>query len=120
MKVFNLTLWLIFFSASSFMADPCKEGPVSVLSRKMDIFYFKVCKDFIGARIEIYSPDGELLVADEITHPKALVDFYFEKPGDYTIKFVKDDEEESFTYSKLTPPPLVVADFDYQIVISQQ
>lgn len=36
------------------------------------------------------------------------------------IKFRKDDDEQSFTYSKLTPPPLVVADLDYQIVISQQ
>jgi hypothetical protein len=119
MKALNLFLCFVFFASSGFSADPCKNEPISVLSRKRDIFYFKVCKDFIGARIEVYSSEGELLVTDEITNPKVLVDFFFEKEGDYLIKFKKNEDEKSFTYSKVTPPPLVIADFEHQIVISQ-
>jgi hypothetical protein len=120
MKVFNLVLCIIFLNTSGFTSDPCKTAPISVLSRKRDIFYFKVCKEFMGARIEVYSPEGELLATEEITHQKALVDFFFEKPGDYKIVFKKDEEEKIFIYSKLNPEPVVLADVENQIVISQQ
>ena len=120
MKILNLVLCITFFSWSGFTTDPCKNEPVSVLSRKRDIFYFKLCKEFIGARIEVFSPEGELLATDEITHQKALIDFFFEKPGDYKIVFKKNEEEKTFTYSKLNPEPLVVSDVDDQLVISQQ
>ena len=120
MKILNLVLCIVFLNSSGFISDPCKTAPISVLSRKRDIFYFKVCKEFIGACIEVFSPEGELLASDEITHQKALVDFFFEKPGDYKIVFKKNEEEKIFTYSKLNPEPVVLADVENQLVISQQ
>lgn len=99
--------------------DPC-ENAVEILSTKMDIFYFKLCKDYVGAIVEVHTSDSVVLVSKEIIGNKALVDFYFEKAGRYLIKVKVEGKEESFVYEKLTPPPLAVAHLDYHVVIAEQ
>jgi hypothetical protein len=120
MNVLTLIISVFISLSSTQQSDDCKDNEVSILSKKRDIFYFKLCKYFLGARVEVYDPEGKIIATEEITANKALIDFYFEKPGKYAIKFKKGNEQKDFTYNKLTPPPLTVADVDYHVVISQQ
>jgi hypothetical protein len=78
---------------------------VRVLAKRMDIFYFKVDEDIIGAEIEVYNDKGEKLITAVITHRHAIVDFFNENPGHYIIKINKGDFNESFDYEKFTPSP---------------
>jgi hypothetical protein len=99
--------------------DPCEKA-VEILSTKMDIFYFKLCKDYMGAIVEVHTADSVVLVSKEIAGNKAVVDFYFEKAGKYLIKIKVAGKEETFEYEKLAPPPLAVAHLDYHVVITEQ
>ena len=101
-----ITAALILIATSGLIASP-KSEPVSVLSVKRDIFYFKVEKSFIGATIEVYANDGQLILTETVIRRKAIVDFYLENPGTYTIKLKKDDKEASFTYEKKDTSKLV-------------
>ncbi len=99
--------------------DPCEKA-VEVLSTKMDIFYFKLCKDYMGAIVEVHTQDSVVLASKEIVGNKAVVDFYFEKQGKYLIKVKVAGKEETFEYEKVAPPPLAVAHLDYHVVITEQ
>jgi hypothetical protein len=97
---------LMLLSATVFANDPKSNHPVRVLSARMSVVYFKVDKDFIGASVEVYSEKGELILSQDVTHRKALIDFYYETPGIYTIKIKKGDREEVFNYIKGDPAPV--------------
>jgi hypothetical protein len=112
-----VTLLLSFSVKAS--GDPC-ENAVEILSTKMDTFYFKLCKDYVGAIVEVQNADSVVLVSKEIVGNKAIVDFYFERPGKYRIKIKVAGKEETFEFEKLAPPPLAVADLDYHVVITEQ
>jgi hypothetical protein len=81
---------------------------VHVLAKRLDIFYFKVDKDIIGAEIEVYSDSGEKLITGVITQRHAIIDFFYENPGHYIIKINKGDFHESFDYEKFTPSPYIL------------
>lgn len=89
---------------------------IEVLSTKRDIFYFKSTPDFTGATIEVYS-FGKLIFTDQVVTHKTLIDFYFEKPGVYTIKIVKGSRVEEFTYQKQSPSPYYESEADNHIQI---
>jgi hypothetical protein len=127
-----LIVTFLIYSFAHGSGDPCKT-PVTVLSSKMDTFYFKLCKDHMGALVEVFSGDSVLLISSTIASNKAIIDFYFEKPGKYVIKITPNQgeeeiegqeetvgKEETFEYVKVTPPPLAVAHIDYHLVITEQ
>jgi hypothetical protein len=89
---------------------------IEILSTKRDIFYFKSTADYVGATIEVYS-FGKLIFTDQVVHHKTLVDFYFEKPGVYTIKIVRGSKVEEFTYQKNSPSPYYESETDSHIQI---
>ena len=120
MKI-SILLVVVFLARSTPIVanDPCKQI-VEVLSTKMDIFYFKLCKVYTGGLVQVYSQEGDLLASHQLEGNKAVVDFYFEKAGTYVIKINVEGKEEKFDYVKLAPPPLTVADLDYHVVITEQ
>ena len=71
----------------------------------MDVIYFKVDKEFLGAEIEIYSSEGVKLLSQKIVHRKVLVDFYYENPGKYIVHIVKGDVQKDFNFTKDVPCP---------------
>jgi hypothetical protein len=91
---------------------------IEVLSIKRDIFYFKATEDFTGATIEVYAADT-LIFTNPLAHRKTLLDFYFEKPGTYTIKITKGSTVEEFTYQKQSPSPYAESDPDHHIEIAK-
>ena len=70
---------------------------------RMNVFYFKVDKEFLGAELEIFSEDSVQLIAQKISKRKVLIDFYYENPGKYTIRLKKGNELEQFSFTKDTP-----------------
>jgi len=80
------------------------KNPVHVISR-MDIFYLKLAKEFVGAELEVYSEDGVRLVSQKIGRRKVLVDFYYETPGKYVIQLTKGDSSQKFDFVKSSPCP---------------
>ena len=75
------------------------KNPVQATCR-MDVYYFKVAKEFLGADLEIYSGDGVKLLTQKVGRRKILVDFYYENPGRYIIHFVKGDSIQEFNFTK--------------------
>ncbi|MEO5979886.1 MAG: hypothetical protein ABIS36_13380 [Chryseolinea sp.] len=99
-------VFILAFALSPLVAS-ANVSPVRVISTKTDIFYFKVDKSFIGAVIEVFSADGALLITDTVSHHKAIIDFYFERAGKYSIKMTKNDREENFTFEKTVENSIV-------------
>ena len=93
-----LLVTLTLISTSALCAH--KSPPVTVLSTKSDIFYFKVDKTFLGAVVEVYTQDGEKIFAEMVVNRTAIVDFKLGNPGTYTIRMKKDGKEENFNYIK--------------------
>ena len=91
---------------------------VRVISVKRDIFYFKVCRSFIGGTIEVYGENGQVICSDKIQNHKSILDFYLLDTGFYKIKIKKDDHEVTFGYTKHTPKPEVDASTEEPMVIS--
>jgi hypothetical protein len=103
----KLTLILLLLTASAASYARCKNAPVSVISTKRDVFYFKVNKVLVGSTLEVYSSTGEMIFTAKVCHRKAIVDFYLENAGTYSIKLKKGDKVEEFTYVKESASPLV-------------
>lgn len=116
MKALKLLAFVLCLSTSAF-AGTSPNSNVSVLSMKRDIFYFRVCPSLIGARIDVRDQEGQVIVSQEITHKKSIVDFYFEKPGQFTITITKGERQETFKYIKTTPSPFVEEAPDYHVSI---
>ena len=71
----------------------------------MDVIYFKIDKEFLGAEIEIYSSQGVKLLSQKIIHRKILIDFYYENPGRYVVHIIKGDIQKEFNFTKDEPCP---------------
>jgi hypothetical protein len=112
-------LTFMLLSATVFASGDKPNHPVRVLAARMNVVYFKVDREFVGATIEVYSEKGELILSQNITHRKALLDFYYETPGIYTIKIKKGDREEVYNYIKGDPSPIEIAQMPEPISLTQ-
>ncbi len=60
------------------VAKTFHENSIKVVSARMDVVYFKVTCDMIGASMEVYDSNGTMMLSQKITDRKILVDFYAE------------------------------------------
>lgn len=77
--------------------------PVSVIAVRNDLFYFKVDRAMIGASVEVFSSDGELVYTGSVKRHKMLIDFIDKNEGDYTIRIKSKCAEVDFQYTKFDP-----------------
>lgn len=103
----TLVITCLMISLTSLASSKEPKKPVHILANRMDCLYLKVEKEMIGAKIEVYSRKGEQLISQTVTKSRALIDFYYEDPGNFTVKITKGDIEISFDYVKRTPSPLI-------------
>ena len=101
---------VIVASSSAFASKP---ATVKVVSKNMDVVYFKVSEDLIGAQIEIQDWTGKVIHTAQVTDKKVLVDFYAEPSGEYTIVVKKDGKSEVISYNKFTTSQAALADHYY-------
>lgn len=94
-----LAALVLSVSASAFASKP---SSIKVVSKNMDVVYFKVSCDMIGAEIEIHDATGNVILTTTVTDKKVLVDFYAEPSGEYTIVVKKNNVSEEISYSKFS------------------
>jgi len=105
MKKITLLTWLLFIALLSQAETSPTKTPahVHIVSKRMNVFYFKVDKEFLGADLEIYDMDGKKLFTQKVERRKILIDFYYEDAGKFIIFVKKGDTLEEFQFIKDTP-----------------
>lgn len=91
---------LLFFLPAFVMAGGGDEGNSEGNQTKENLFVFRAQKKLIGAKVEIFSSDGELLTAQTMQKRKMIIDFAGTNYGTYTIKLTKGDMVKEFRYVK--------------------
>ena len=86
---------LLSFAVTS-NAEGIDPGP----SKYKDLFTLKADKDLVGAQVEIYNSNGELITSNSLQKRKMIIDFGEAVFGTYTIRIVKGDELKEFKYVK--------------------
>ena len=102
---------VLMMSASAFANKP--GAHVKVVSKTMDVVYFKVSCDMIGASMEVYDANGTMIHTEKVTDKKVIVDFYAEPSGVYTIHVQKNGNDESIVYTKSTVSHAELAAHNY-------
>lgn len=115
-KMMLISALVLAANASVFAAKPAT--PVKVVSKTMDVVYFKVACDMIGATIEITDGNGNVIYTTKVTDNKVLVDFYAEPSGEYTIHVKKNGADEAISYNKASVSHAELAAHNY-ITVTQ-
>jgi hypothetical protein len=115
-KMMMIAAVVLTFSASAFATKPAHL--VKVVSKQMDVVYFKVSCDMIGADIEVLDDNGNVIYSAKVTDHKVLVDFYAEPSGSYTIHVKKDGNDRSIDFNKVTTSHSELAAHNY-ITVTQ-
>lgn len=77
------------------------EDVVEVIpSRYKNLFVFKADKEYVGATVEVYYSNGDLVTKHTLEKRKMIIDFCDTKFGEYTIRLVKGDKKQEFHYVK--------------------
>lgn len=76
------------------------DTPLKIVSKSMDVVYFKVSNDMIGASMEVVDANGAVVYSAQVTDKKVIVDFYGAASGEYKIRLKKDDNAMSISFNK--------------------
>lgn len=77
-----------------------KPEPMKVVSKRMDVVYFKVSCELIGGSIQVFDANGTMLYSEKVKDHKVIVDFYAEPSGTYTIHVQKNGTDNEIVYNK--------------------
>lgn len=72
----------------------------SVASKHKNLFVLKADKEFMGATVEVFYSNGDLVSSQKLENRKMIIDFCDTKSGAYTICVVKGDKKQEFNYEK--------------------
>jgi hypothetical protein len=112
MKPF-ITIACVLIAGTVFSKEavrPKPHAPVHVISKKRDTFYFRVHHQMLGGQIKVISENGDTVATAPLTRKHALVDFFYEDPGRYTIIICKGDVSQSFDFVKKSASPYVLVE----------
>lgn len=70
--------------------EKAREQPVTVVSTSHEVFYFKVRKELLGARVEIVDSYNRELGSTTVVSKRMLIDFIELMPDTYKIRVIKD------------------------------
>lgn len=115
MKRYILITCLLIISTAAFSKHKHRNkskthSPVHVISKKRDTFYFRVEQQMVGGEIHVISKNGDTLAIAPIMRKHALIDFYYEDEGQYTIVVSKGNNSLSFDFEKKTPSPYILVE----------
>ena len=69
-------------------------------TKNKSLFVYKTQRKFVGAMVEIYTSNGELLTAQNLLKRKLIIDFGTVLRDTYTIRVVKGNDIQEFQYVK--------------------
>jgi hypothetical protein len=96
----SIITWVAFFLMSAAYAHGQGEEILTGKPRDKDLFVMKTDKKFVGATVEIYSSEGELLTAQHLVQRKMVIDFSPVAQDTYIIRVVKGEEAQEFYFKK--------------------
>jgi hypothetical protein len=113
MKRYVLIVCLLVVGISAFSKHKHRNkskshSTVHVISKKRDTFYFRVEQPMIGGEIHVVNQLGDTIATAPIMRKHALVDFYYEEPGRYSIVVSKGNTSQTFDFEKTSPSPYVL------------
>lgn len=102
MKTLILASALLFAMTSSYALEAKPNGEsVSIVSSKYkNLFVFKAKKKFVGATVEIYSSNGDLITSQHLQKRKMIINFCDVRFDTYTIRIAKGKNTQEFQYVK--------------------
>jgi len=115
-KMILIPALVMMVSVGAFAKKP--GAPVKVVSTMMDVVYFKVNCEMIGASMEVVDNNGKVLHTSKVTDHKVIVDFYAEPSGSYTIHVQKNGKDEVISYNKSSVSHAELASHNY-ITVTQ-
>jgi len=69
-------------------------------AKSKSLFVLKTQKKFIGAKVEIFQPNGEIITSQSLDRKKVVIDFGDVRLGTYLIRVTKGSETKVFQYVK--------------------
>lgn len=97
MKKILLSFILIICQVNASMA--INHDPVKILSADSGILYLKFAKSIQGGTIQIKDENAVVVFSKNIDERRLIIDFFFYKPGKYTVTISKDEFMETFRYT---------------------
>ena len=99
MKTLILASAFVLAMTSSFATEVTRGGLVkSISSKYKNLFVFKAKKKFVGATVEIYSSNGEMITAQHLQKRKMIINFCDVQYDTYTIRIAKGNDTKEFQY----------------------
>jgi hypothetical protein len=91
MKIVTIILVIILISLPQVFAG--NKRPIETTNNeRKNQFVLKVGKDFIGAHVEVFTPEGHQISSQFLMRRKMIIDFGGVDTGTYTI-FVRNEDE---------------------------
>jgi hypothetical protein len=69
-------------------------------TKNKSLFVYKTQRKFVGAMVEVYTSNGDLLTAQNLQKRKLIIDFGTALNDTYTIRVVKGTVTREFQYVK--------------------
>ena len=88
---------VILFSLTVHANDESKAG---ISGKNKGVFILKTTKKFVGAKVEVFKADGELIAYQNLEKRKVVIDFREVRFGTYTIRVTKGNTSEEYQYVK--------------------
>lgn len=66
--------------------------------KNKSLFVYKTQRKFVGATVEVYSSNGDLLTAQNLEKRKLIIDFRSAVKDTYTIRVVKGNQMREFQF----------------------
>jgi flagellar hook assembly protein FlgD len=96
-----LVVAFVFTAATAFASGKHADETITVGSTKHRTFFvFKAQKKFVGATVEIYASNGDLLTTQNLERRKMVIDFGSVTTDTYTIRIIKGDARREYQYIK--------------------
>lgn len=99
MKVAHLQL-VFGIVLSAIVTDGQASEEVRGFSGHQTYVVIKADRDFIGGRVEVYNANHTLIVSQEMKKRKVSIDFGSAMIGEYTIRLVKDSNQQEYHFLK--------------------
>ncbi len=89
------------FLSSAVMVNAAPHDEITTTThRHKNLFKVRAQKKFMGATVEVFIGNGDLLTAQNLQKRKVIIDFGDAKGGTYTIRLTKGNEMKEFHYIK--------------------
>lgn len=101
MKPMTRIILVLMVILCALLAKSAFAGNVSEIKTKYPhLFVLKANRKYIGAQVEVYYSNGDLVTSQRINKRRMVIDFCDTKVGEYTIRVVQGDKKQEFQYVK--------------------